>query len=77
MPVLIMPTRYPPWPFKAVQAAGRVIRSETDKGLIILMDRRFLEPGYSRSMPADWFESDVSEIVSDSILSDVAGFWAT
>jgi len=62
---------------KAVQAAGRVIRSETDKGLIILMDKRFLEPSYCQSMPADWFESDVTEIVSDSILSDVAVFWAT
>jgi len=61
---------------KAVQAAGRVIRSETDKGLIILMDRRFLEPGYSQSMPVDWFESTVSELVSDSILSEVAAFWA-
>ena len=60
---------------KAVQAAGRVIRSETDKGLIILMDRRFLEPGYSQAMPADWFESDVSEIVSESILGDVAECW--
>ena len=62
---------------KAVQAAGRVIRSETDKGLIILMDRRFLEPGYSQSMPSDWFESEVTEIVSESILRDVAAFWAT
>lgn len=62
---------------KAVQAAGRVIRSETDKGLIILMDRRFLEPGYSQSMPSDWFESEVTEIVSESILKDVAAFWAT
>jgi DNA excision repair protein ERCC-2 len=62
---------------KAVQAAGRVIRSETDKGLIILMDRRFLEPSYSQSMPADWFESEVTEIVSGSILSDITVFWAT
>ncbi|MEI6205677.1 MAG: ATP-dependent DNA helicase [Desulfuromonadales bacterium] len=62
---------------KAVQAAGRVIRSETDRGLIVLMDSRFLETSYSHSMPADWFESDVREIVSDSILSDVAGFWET
>lgn len=60
---------------KAVQAAGRVIRSETDRGLIVLMDRRFLEASYSQAMPADWFDSDVSEIVSDSILSEVAGFW--
>lgn len=62
---------------KAVQAAGRVIRSETDKGLIILMDRRFLEPSYSQAMPADWFDSEVTEIVSESILSEVAAFWAT
>jgi DNA excision repair protein ERCC-2 len=62
---------------KAVQAAGRVIRSETDAGLIVLMDRRFLETSYSQAMPTDWFESDVSEIVSDSILSEVAGFWKT
>ena len=60
---------------RAIQAAGRVIRSETDRGLIVLMDDRFLEPGYSRAMPADWFAADVKELVSDSILRDVAGFW--
>jgi DNA excision repair protein ERCC-2 len=60
---------------KAIQAAGRVIRSETDRGIVILMDGRFLEPGYSQAMPEDWFESDVAELVSDSILRDVAKFW--
>src|ERR1039457_3721302 len=60
---------------KAVQAAGRVIRSETDRGLVVLMDRRLLERGYSQSMPTDWFNSEVTDIVSDSILSDVASFW--
>jgi len=60
---------------KAIQAAGRVIRSEIDRGLIVLMDNRFVQPAYSRSMPADWFESNVSELVSDSILMDVSSFW--
>jgi DNA excision repair protein ERCC-2 len=60
---------------KAIQAAGRVIRSETDRGIVILMDDRFLEPGYSQAMPADWYESDVAELVSGSILSDIAEFW--
>lgn len=60
---------------KAVQAAGRVIRSETDCGLIVLMDDRFLEPAYCRAMPADWFEADVTELVSGAILDEVAGFW--
>lgn len=61
---------------KAVQAAGRIIRSETDRGLIVLMDDRFLESEYSRAMPGDWFESDVAELVSGSILNDVSDFWA-
>jgi DNA excision repair protein ERCC-2 len=60
---------------KAVQSAGRVIRSETDRGIIVLMDSRFLEEGYSSSMPADWFSSEPSELVSDSILGDLAAFW--
>jgi DNA excision repair protein ERCC-2 len=62
---------------KAIQSAGRVIRSETDRGLIVLMDSRFIEPGYTRSMPADWFESDVLELVSGSILREIADFWRT
>lgn len=61
---------------KAIQAAGRVIRSGTDKGLVVLMDRRFLDPGYSQAMPADWFDADVTELVSNRILSEVAAFWA-
>jgi DNA excision repair protein ERCC-2 len=60
---------------KAVQAAGRVIRSETDKGLIILMDDRFLEKNYSQSLPQDWFNETPRELVSGSILSDVSNFW--
>lgn len=60
---------------KAVQAAGRVIRSETDRGLIVLIDGRFAEPAYSGSMPKDWFVDDPRELVSTSILADVARFW--
>ena len=61
---------------KAIQAAGRVIRSESDRGLIVLMDSRFTESVYSSSMPADWFESNVQELVSNSILSEIIQFWA-
>lgn len=61
---------------KAIQAAGRVICSETDRGLIVLMNCRFMEPSYSRSMPGDWFESDVTELVLDSILSEIDVFWS-
>lgn len=60
---------------KAVQAAGRVIRSETDHGLIVLIDSRFVSASYCRSMPTDWFDRTPSELVSTSILRDVAAFW--
>ncbi len=60
---------------KAVQAAGRVIRSETDRGLIVLMDGRFLLPSYGKSMPEDWFQSSPRELVSGRILQEVQDFW--
>jgi DNA excision repair protein ERCC-2 len=60
---------------KAVQAAGRVIRSETDQGLIVLMDGRFIQPSFARTMPSDWFENSVSELVSQSILKEISEFW--
>jgi DNA excision repair protein ERCC-2 len=60
---------------KAVQAAGRVIRSEDDKGIIILMDDRFLQKSFSQSLPQDWFIETPHELVSKSILSDVKEFW--
>lgn len=60
---------------KAVQAAGRVIRSETDRGLIVLIDDRFVDPAFAGSMPRDWFQESPRELVSSSILADVASFW--
>lgn len=60
---------------KSVQAAGRVIRTEADRGLIVLMDDRFLAPDYSQSMPRDWFSASPEELVSKSILQDVSRFW--
>ena len=60
---------------KAIQAAGRVIRTETDRGLIILMDSRFLNRTYSQAMPKDWFKHSPHEKVSNSILKEIAQFW--
>ncbi len=60
---------------KAVQSAGRVIRSEHDRGLIVLMDRRFINQEFTSVMPGDWFDSSVAELVSQTILSDVKEFW--
>ena len=38
---------------KVLQAAGRVIRTETDKGFIVLLDERFNENPYKSLLPED------------------------
>lgn len=39
---------------KALQSAGRCIRSETDKGVIVFLDKRYTWPRYSKCFPEDW-----------------------
>jgi DNA excision repair protein ERCC-2 len=39
---------------RVVQAAGRLIRTEQDRGVVVLMDERFLSRRYLRCFPPDW-----------------------
>jgi len=39
---------------RVLQAAGRVIRSESDRGALLLVDPRFAHAAYRRLMPPDW-----------------------
>ena len=39
---------------KCLQAAGRCIRSETDKGMVLFLDQRFIWPNYFKCLPEDW-----------------------
>ncbi|MFX5808877.1 helicase C-terminal domain-containing protein, partial [Acinetobacter baumannii] len=39
---------------KVVQAAGRVIRTETDQGTVWLIDQRFGRPEVQALLPAWW-----------------------
>ena len=41
---------------KVLQAVGRVIRGEEDRGIVILMDDRFVTPFYQQLMPEHWKE---------------------
>jgi DNA excision repair protein ERCC-2 len=43
-----------PGVIRVLQAAGRVIRSETDKGAILLIDDRFLQQHYRNLLPSHW-----------------------
>ncbi len=46
---------------RALQAAGRCIRSEKDKGVIAFFDKRFSWPKYSKIIPPDWNARVVSD----------------
>ena len=39
---------------KIIQAGGRCIRTENDRGIIILMDNRFLSQTYTKCFPSFW-----------------------
>ena len=39
---------------KVAQAAGRVIRTETDRGVVLLLDDRYGQPEYARLCPPHW-----------------------
>ncbi|WP_372964978.1 helicase C-terminal domain-containing protein [Marinobacter sp.] len=43
---------------KVAQAAGRVIRTPEDQGVIWLIDDRFLQPSVNRLLPRWWFSDD-------------------
>ncbi len=47
---------------RVVQSAGRLIRSGTDTGVVVLACRRFLQAPYSRYLPADWYLDDPGEL---------------
>ena len=51
---------------RVLQAAGRVIRTEDDRGVVVLIDDRFNDPIYKKIMPSLWsgmqFLSDAHEL---------------
>ena len=40
---------------KVLQAAGRVIRTENDKGRVLLIDDRYITEKYSTLLPKEWY----------------------
>ena len=47
---------------KVLQAAGRVIRTDEDRGVILLLDDRFLGSEYRRLFPLEWESCQVCRL---------------
>jgi len=60
---------------RVVQAAGRLIRSETDRGVIALICRRFLEEPYASRLPRDWYQETPAELVSNRPAAEIREFF--
>ncbi|HEX9163190.1 MAG TPA: ATP-dependent DNA helicase, partial [Thermoanaerobaculia bacterium] len=60
---------------RVVQSAGRVIRSETDVGVIALFCRRFTQEMYTRYFPSDWYSESPRELISKKPASEIRDFF--
>jgi len=59
---------------RVVQAAGRLIRRETDCGVVVLIDPRFVSPRYRDYLPSEW---RVVRATADRLPESLASFWRT
>ncbi len=60
---------------RVLQATGRVIRAEADRGIIVLIDERFTHDRYRRLFPNHWRGLKVVRNI-DEIKEILAGFWS-
>lgn len=58
---------------KVLQAAGRVIRTVEDFGIVTLLDERFLSPAYQRLFPREWKNYEI--VTVDRIGRRIERFW--
>jgi DNA excision repair protein ERCC-2 len=57
------------------QATGRVIRTETDRGIIVLIDDRFTQARYRHLFPSHWQGYQVVQNVVE-LKDQLARFWS-
>lgn len=58
---------------KVLQSAGRVIRTEEDRGVILLLDERFLDRRYLETFPREW--NDFQTCRLETISGMLNEFW--
>lgn len=59
---------------KVLQSAGRVIRTDEDRGVILLLDERFRDSRYREVFPREWKDMRLCHVKSAAGL--IADFWS-
>ena len=59
---------------KVLQAAGRVIRTEEDMGVVALLDNRFTQASYKALFPREW--KGYKLVTTGSVKKLISQFWA-
>jgi len=60
---------------RVMQAAGRVIRTERDRGVVLLVDERFLRQGYRSLFPAEWSQAETVRSAA-ALERSLSAFWS-
>jgi DNA excision repair protein ERCC-2 len=60
---------------RVLQATGRVIRTETDRGVIVLIDDRFTQARYRQLFPSHWQGYQIVKNTS-AVKEKLAQFWS-
>ncbi len=59
---------------KVLQAAGRVIRTEEDKGVVTLLDNRFTAASYKSLFPREW--KGYKTVTTKTVKNEITQFWS-
>jgi len=59
---------------RVLQATGRLIRTEKDKGVVVLIDERFTRKDYTDLFPFEWFPHDTIQNCHE-LEQHLADFW--
>jgi len=60
---------------KVLQAVGRVIRTEEDRGIVLLIDERFSQTSYKKLFPEEWTMIRSAGNI-DNVCKTIKSFWA-
>lgn len=60
---------------RVIQAAGRVIRTKTDVGVVALVGDRFATDRYASLFPRDWYVRHPRELVTRDPYATLSRFW--